>query len=167
MISANLHVPWTGKETMKIPKEHDWVVAQEENLTLKTSSCDNVIVGLLTREPADTGSTQNKTNASSKNENQTPPDRVKPSPQAEGGNGSISYSGGSSGSGGDGGDGDDNRKQTLRVGGCQGSSSSDMDNEDKSEHVPKEQGQENDGDNGSHSSCNNEEDCSEFHRTGR
>lgn len=103
---------------MKIFKEYDWVVVQEENLILKILFCDNVIVGLLIRELVDIGSIQNKTNVLSRNENQIFLDRVKFFLQAEGGNGSISYLGGSSGSGGDGGDGDDNRKQIFRVGGC-------------------------------------------------
>ncbi|PFX16214.1 hypothetical protein AWC38_SpisGene19536 [Stylophora pistillata] len=163
---TNLHVPWTGKETMKIPKEHDWVVTQEESLTLKTSSCESVIVGLPIREPSDTGSTQNKTNASSKSGNQTPPAGGRPSPQAEGHYESISYSGNSSGSGGDDGDGDDKKKQSGRIGGCQGNDSDDVDKEDKSKQVPKEQGLEYGVDKNGDDSGGSEEYSGETQRTG-
>ncbi|PFX15026.1 Mitogen-activated protein kinase kinase kinase 14 [Stylophora pistillata] len=156
----NLHVPFTRKAP-KVPEEHDWVGIEEESLTVaaKTSLCDH---GALTREPSDTGSAQKGTSNPNK-KGQTSPDGGAPSPGVvKVQSGSISYSSSSSSSGGDDGDGDDNRKQTGRIGGCQGCGESDVDTEDESEHVPKEQEPQDDVDNNDDDDCcGSEDNCSE------
>lgn len=124
----------------KIPEEHDWVCSQEESLPVKTLSCNQVVTGVPTKEPSDTGATQNKTNVSSNKGSQTLADGRNPSTQAfSGQTGSAGYSRSSSGSGGDDGDGDDNKKQTGRVGGCQGDDGCGKEDKEETENLPKEQ----------------------------
>ena len=167
----NLHVSLTGKST-KIPEEHDWVGIQEESLTVKTLSRNQVVTGVPIKEPSDTGTTQNRTKVSSKKESQTLPEGGKPSTQSFSGQiGSASYSRSSSGSGGDDGDGDgdNNRKQTGRVGGCQGDDGcgkEDKEDKEETENLPKEQSPQADLDDDDDDDDGNEENRNQPQVTG-